>query len=441
MTSLSDEGSVDKVMAEDGLVKVPISHLEVGMFVAELDRPWLDTPFVVQGFTVKDQSEIEKLAEHCVHVYVKRWEASRVRDASHSDDLGAPAPSKIRALLKKRMRKFALRNTTDAEPQVSAASPMSVREAHPNARETYREALTFVRSLHHCAKAGQALDIEKAKKVVSGCVNSMIRNADAMIWMTRVKHPRDYIAEHSLNVCILAIAFGYHLELKTGKLNVLGLCGLLSDIGIVTVPSEILNKQGALTKEEVDVVQKHTIEGARLLSEVEGLPAVVKEVALTHHERPDGQGYPEGLGVKAAGRLADFSKMVAVVETYDALTSERSHASAKSSVEAQKILYEARGRQFDTDSSLQFMRVIGPYPPGTWVELGNGMVGVVLAAELKFRHLPRVIVTLGSDKKPVKYKTVDLFHTDSGGLDEGYLIKRPLKDGSYGMYLEGIQLG
>lgn len=233
-------------------------------------------------------------------------------------------------------------------------------------------------------------------------------------------------------------AFGRHLNFEEKELKKLGLCGLLHDVGKMKIPPEILDKPGVLTEDEFSIMQDHTVAGHKLLSEEEGVLPLAVDVVLNHHERPDGSGYPRGL---SEDEISEYAKIISVVDAYDAMTSDRCYSRAKSPVDAQKILYENRGKQFDEDCALQFMQAIGPYPPGTWVELHNEMVGIVLAGRRKFRHLPSVILVLDKDKQRVEQKTVDLHLTDKGGLDRGFLIKKTLKDGTYDLHLEDFKLG
>jgi len=258
-----------------------------------------------------------------------------------------------------------------------------------------------------------------------------------MLWMSRIKHESEYTAEHCLNVCILAIAFGRHLRFDAAELRMLGLCGLLHDVGKMRTPRLILNKRTTLTEEEFLIIKQHTIDGHKLLKEEGGTPARPIDVVLNHHERPDCKGYPRGL---KAGEISEYARIIAIVDAYDAMTSDRVYARAISPVDAQKEIYQNRGKQFDEEYALAFMQAVGPYPPGTIVELRNGMVGIVLAGQRKFRHLPTIVILRNEEKQVVAEKTVDLHLTDSGQLDKGFLIRRSLQDGAFDILLEDFKV-
>ena len=256
--------------------------------------------------------------------------------------------------------------------------------------------------------------------------------------MTKIKHSNEYTAEHCLNVCVLAIAFGRHLRMDERDLHLLGLCGLLHDVGKMRIPSAILNKPGRLTADEFEVMKGHTIAGSELLQETAGnLHELTLDVALNHHERPDGTGYPRAL---SAREISEFSRIISIVDTYDAITSNRCYAPEQPSADAQKIIFQHRGAQFDEELALHFIQAIGPYPPGTMVELRNGMVGIVLAGKPKFRHLPTVLLLRDAVKQPMEERTVELDLTDTGRLDKEFLIRRTHPDGAFGLSVRDYQV-
>lgn len=448
MDDLSDD--TKKTYAPENLVKISASQLQVGMYVAELDRPWLETPFLTQGFEIRHRSQIAKIGQYCDHVFVLRQGVSRAAHAASKKAaalpkggraFAGPRAAATAAVNKGTMVAGVARNKQKVKPLVRNRpvyeNTLPVHEAHPVARELRKKGKAAVDKLLDSAQTGQMLDTAAAQEVVSDCVESIVTNVDAMIWMSKIKHQNEYTAEHCLNVCILAIAFGRHLNFDQRELKNLGLCGLLHDVGKMKVPREILDKPGPLTEDERRIMRDHTVEGHKILNETQGMHQYAMDVALHHHETPDGSGYPGGL---RAGDLSEYSKIISVVDAYDAMTSDRCYARARSPVEALKILFENRGSQFDEQCALQFMQATGPYPPGTWVELHNGMVGVVLAGRRKFRHLPRVVMVLDANQRHIQRKIIDLHLTDTGELGKDFLIKTTLKDGAYDLHLEDFHL-
>ncbi|BFM15974.1 cyclic di-GMP phosphodiesterase [Maricurvus nonylphenolicus] len=397
--------------------KIHISEVGIGMFVSKLDRDWLETPFLMQGFVVENQDDIEVLAEYCEYVWIDAVQDTWVPPEEHA--VTGSTPKQKRYINK-----------------------ISSQQEHRQAIGVYREARKITKSLLEEARLGGAIDTEHAKATVHDCVNSILRNADALMWMGRMRNEDEYTAEHCLNVCILAISFGRHLGMAEEDLHKIGLCGLLHDVGKMRVPPAVLNKPGKLTEKEFKMMKAHTVHGRNLLMSSPGAYHGTVDVAYSHHERLDGTGYPRKL--KAAG-ISEFSRMIAIVDAYDAMTAERCYAPAMPTTEAIKIIYHNRGTQFDGRLADQFIEMIGLYPPGSIVELNNGMVGIVLNTNYRYRHLPKVILVRDSNKKPVREKIVNLAETEKGNLEHDFLIQRVLVDGSYNVRLKdyrekGLQL-
>jgi len=423
---------------KSSMIRVPVSGLKLGMFVAELDRPWLETPFLMQGFAIRHPSEIRKLQEYCDYVYVEKqgrtWGDKKDPFRTHFGLPKRSADGSGESGLQKRVttghRKTPLEVMLSAPPH---PVERSVEEEHPVARKAFQAAHNTVENLLEQARMGNAVDTQAAKEVVTDCVDSILRNPHALLWMAKIKHVDQYTMEHCLNVCILAVAFGRHLRLPKDDLVKLGIGGMLHDVGKMKIPPEILNKPERLSEEEFDVIKTHTEEGRKLLMKSEGSLSVAIDVANNHHERMDGKGYPRGL---FARELTSYARIIAIVDAFDAMTSDRCYDGAKSTLDALKEIYRKRGTQFDEDYSLEFIQLMGPYPPGTIVELMNGYVAIVLSSQEKKRHLPLVKLVLDDNKQKIGEEFIDLRDSQNGTLPKDWLIRRVLKDGENGVFLE-----
>jgi len=424
-------------------IRIPVSQLKEGMFIAELDRPWLETPFLMQGFVIHKQSEIRKLQELCSFVYVEKqgdsWAGKKnpfqlsfggAKRSTHGKN-----ESGLKAPIKRDEASKSLAGTINTREAHSVK--VRVADEHAYARKTYKHAKHSTVEILEQARLGNALDTDVAKGVVNHCVESILRNPNALMWMAKIKHADDYTLEHCLNVCILAIAFGRHLRMDEAKLERLGLCGLMHDVGKMQVPDAILNKPGRLTDEEFEEMQCHTTRGRDLLMKQEDALSYTIDAAMNHHERMDGKGYPRGL---FASELSDYARIVAIVDAFDAMTSERCYSKSKSTLDALKEIYRCRGKHFDEELALEFIQLIGPYPPGTIVELKNGFVGIVLSSKSKKRHLPFLKIILDQNKKPQEPKVVDLLDVERGTLGKEFLVKTVLKDGDFDVVLENYQV-
>jgi HD-GYP domain-containing protein (c-di-GMP phosphodiesterase class II) len=228
-----------------------------------------------------------------------------------------------------------------------------------------------------------------------------------------------------------------HLGLSEEQLQQLGLCGLLHDVGKMRVPPEVLNKPGGLNPKEMRIMMAHTIHGRNLLMAAGNIYSGAIDVAYNHHERMDGQGYPRKLSGDA---ISLFSRIVSIVDAYDAMTANRCYQRARTSTEALKIIYQERGKQFDEKLALAFLETVGLYPPGSIVELYNGAVGVVLEASTQYRHLPLVMLvrSAGGDKLD-KGQICNLSLIESGQLSKDHLIRKVHADGAFGISLRAFQ--
>ena len=178
----------------------------------------------------------------------------------------------------------------------------------------------------------------------------------------------------------------------------------------------------------------HTVHGRNLLLSSSGIYTGAIDVALSHHERIDGHGYPRQL---AGNSISRYSKIIAIVDAYDAMTADRCYQSARTSTEAIKIIYKERGQHFDEQLALKFLQTVGLYPAGSIVELHSGEVGMVIEANPRLRHLPRIVMLRDHNKEPVaKEVMVDLSLIEKGELSKDYLIKQVWKDKTFGITLK-----
>jgi hypothetical protein len=211
---------------------------------------------------------------------------------------------------------------------------------------------------------------------------------------------------------------------------------MLHDVGKAKVPVGILQKPGALTPDEFALMQRHAEYGRDILmGQSRSLSAAV-DVAYNHHERLDGNGYPRAL---KAGQIPYFAKVIAVVDTYDAITSNRVYDSCRSSMSALEILYRHRGTQFDPDLAQQFIQLIGIYPPGSLVELNTGELAIVTESNPGQRRRPRLAIVTTPEKDLLDLpRPVDLSHSVVNGDPLGLTIRKELPDGSHGVSLKSL---
>ncbi|MGD8573230.1 MAG: HD-GYP domain-containing protein [Gammaproteobacteria bacterium] len=363
-------------------IKVNVDELSEGMYVSKLDRPWTDTPFLFQGFRIESGQEIDELKQHCQYVFV---------DQDKSTGIGASLSSAS-------WQNTIVDSTTTTAPNCAAPTSNEFRHHMKHALKVHANAKSYINKIMADVRGGRQVNIREAKSLVSSLAKDIVENPTALMWLTQLKDRDEYTSIHSLNVCILALFFGRSLQLDNGQLNELGLGALMHDIGKLRVPLEILNKPGRLTDEEFDIMKQHAAHGYELLKTRSELTQASLDVIQHHHERIDGNGYPFGLVDEQIGL---YSKIVKIVDVYDAVTSKRVYQAEVPPYHALNCIYSDRNSAFDESLVQQFLKHMGIYPVGSTVELSTGEIGVVTTVNEK-RHLtPTLLLVLDPDKQPM----------------------------------------
>ncbi|RLA37805.1 MAG: hypothetical protein DRR03_01780 [Gammaproteobacteria bacterium] len=402
-------------------IKVDSKELELGMFVAELDRPWLESHFLFQGFIVSNQAELDDVRKSCAFVYVD-LEKSRLSDP------------------KTRQRLLAKAGANGKSPKIAGQKPYpkSFEDEIEGAEEIHSSAQEYVEKIFTDIRLGKALDTDEAKAVVADMMSSIIRNPDALALLSSLKAFDESEITHSMNVCTLALAFGRFLGMGIDPLQELGLGALLHDIGETRVPEETLKKRYGLTPDETHEMQRHTEHGADILKGMKGIPSSAVEIALTHHEKVNGKGYPNGLKGEDIGH---FSRVVSIIDVYDRLTHVANKQRYITSTDALKNMYEYRNVFFDGELIERYIQCLGIYPVGTVVELGSGEVGVVISVEPDHHLLPKLMLVRDADKQPVyPPRIINLRHYRGLAESAKVAIRRVLQPNAYGIDLKKYML-
>jgi len=402
------------------------------MYIEQLDRPWLETPYMLEGVWITSNDDIDELKQLCEFVYISEEKGKRLDSiissipATKQSKSGNPAKEEAQATSPFQVHYELERINTRPEP--SPDKPLDTKknvhvpfeEEIGHAREIHHKATEIVHSMYDDVRLGKSINATGAKTIVNQMVGSIVRNPDAQVWLTHLKNKDEYTAIHSLNVCIFSIAFGRHLGLPDDALSELGLGGLLHDLGKIRVPSEVLNKPGKLTTEEFGLMKEHPVHGGNILTTTKGLSPDVIDVALSHHERMNGTGYPHGLRSK---EISYFGRIVSIVDIYDATTSNRVYHSGMHSVDAMTQLYTMRQGFLDSQLVEQFIQCLGIYPVGSIVELYSGEIGVVIEINREHRLRPKLLLIMDGNKQRYKPpRIVDLAQFEMIGYDTEYDI-------------------
>lgn len=364
--------------------RISVEELRLGLYVCALDRPWLETPFLFQGFALREESELQQLRELCRYVYVDEARSEVPPLPAAAPTPAAPAGQDD---LERAFGRAPFPENTGFRRLVREAVLVRSR-----AREVVAEVLEDVR-------LGRSLRAADARALVGELAESITRNASAALWLTSLKRQDEYTSIHCINVCVLALAFGRFLGLPREELEVLGLGALLHDIGKMHTPDAILNKPDRLTPEEFDVIRRHPQQGYEALLGTQGIPPAALDIVRLHHERLSGRGYPLGLQGEAIPLAV---RITALADVYDAMTSDRVYQAAVPADRALKVLYAIAGDDFGEELVQQFIRCIGIYPVGSLVELESGALGVVIGADPHWRLKPVVVLVRDAQGREVQ---------------------------------------
>jgi HD-GYP domain-containing protein (c-di-GMP phosphodiesterase class II) len=416
-------------------LKVPTVDLDIGMYVSGLDRPWLGTPFVTQGFFIESADDIERLRQHCDWVLVD----SR---RSHKPKVLRPKPVRSpetgAGTDKNRLerRRVPIKQIFHGRTIAPYSDDTYWEDEQPLANEALDTLVHDIDDMFGDVSGGQKLNVIRLRKSVEPVVDSISRNPDACLWVARLKRHDKYTYKHSLGASIWAVSMGRQLGLPRHDLRSLAMGCMLMDVGKLRVDQELLQADRELNVEEMAEVASHVNHGLDILQESGVMNQDVLDMVAHHHERYDGSGYPAGLH---NNQIPPFARIAGIVDTYDAITTARSYADALSPSDAIKVLYRARDLDFQAELVEAFIQAIGIYPAGTLVELSSGEVGVVVAEYRTRRLRPKVMILLDEKKRQLrKSRVIDLQELSAANGNLPLSIVRSLEPEAFGIDLADV---
>ncbi len=383
------------------LREIPVEQLSFGMFISKLDRPWTETPFVFQGFVLKSDKQLEVLKKFCKHVFVDPEKEDR------------PEIGKVTAEDLAKVRGTTVYKVT-----------ASVEVEMPVAQKTYSNTTGIVRELSRAVEIGKSIDSTRSHEAAAQITESVVRNPDAMALLIKLQEKSGATLSRAAEVSVMMTIFGRFLQLPQDRLEILGMLGLLQDVGKLKLPTELAART-PVTAAEIELYRTHVDHSVRILSSTPGLPAELPGLASLHHERFDGSGYPRGL----RGDAIAFPGLIAgIVDAFDTLTAPQPVGENLSPAKALSIIYKGRGTQFHPALAEQFIQCISIFPVGSVVELNSGDVAVVIAQNMVRRMQPRIMIVKDAKGNPLTpYKMLDLMKEPKFRPDEPYRIQRSLE--------------
>ncbi len=353
--------------------KIDVTQLRKGMFICGTDRKWIEIPFFRRKFPITSDKQINTLRAYCKFVYI---------DTEKGVDV---------------ISRPEIQTVIEHNDEASVDKDSS-KQSHDDSlyKKTYAQSQTVLSEVLNDVRLGRSVDNPKVRGVVQELIVNVLKDSQAMIGLIQLKDKNDTLARKSVNVCILALAFGKHIGIPKDKMYALGLGALLHDVGMVQIPNKILLKKQPLTPAERVIMEKHTEYGLAVLAKTTDIPVDALKIIHSHHERMDGKGYPQKLQAKEIGLLV---RMVTIVSVYEALTRERFYTETLSPVAALKYLYTSGKTIFDAHLVEKFIQALGIYPSGCVVELSTGELGIVVNVNPQDRLRPTLCIVTNAQKQ------------------------------------------
>lgn len=357
--------------------RVDVNDLDFGMFVAELDRPWLDSPFLFQGFIIEGEEELFTLREVCRYVYVDTERSLPARNISRATAASAVSP--------------------DYVPPAAGAHAEVVRRNNPQEfARRFQQVISLQKRAHLALirlldqrRLGRRVPTGIVMDVVRDLTESILDNPNTALWLTKLREQDEFNAMHSINVAILAIAFGRHLGLPRETLHEIGLGAMLHDIGLNEPSNDIIRNKIHLDEADFAIVRRHPLDGLYSLKRLNEMPKVSQDIIRWHHERIDGSGYPHGL---CGDDIPRHVLIAGIADVYDAMTSDRAYRKALQPPDALSELTRQADRTFGRELVRSFIHCVGIYPVGSVVKLNNGAIGMVASTFPGVRLSPLVLL-------------------------------------------------
>ena len=383
-------------------IQYRVEQLDKGMYVAELDRPWIGTPFMFQGFIIENDGDLAQLKQYCKYVFV--------------DDLKSRSDPVVQEKLH-----GAVRGSTITVEIKEWKGFDTLRKNIKTIRQQSDTAVVRLTKLAESDAGDRSEHLRDTREAVIHLINDISADPKTSLWMRIISEQDATIGRHAMNTTILAVGFAADLGWDAVLQGVVGEGAMLHDVGMAKIPRHIRDKPTALNRDERRLIKLHPGYAAAHLDSSTGLDPRILDIARHHHERLDGSGYPDGL---TGDMIPDYVRLVSICDVYDSYTTAQCYRPQLTPSAAVARLTKRTATHFSKELVEKFIRWIGIYPLGSLVRLHNNSLAIIVASDEKKRLHPTVLLVRDPTGKAVlPRRTLNLEFIDSSGLSAQWGIR------------------
>lgn len=346
--------------------RITVDQLRVGLHIRL--ESWMDHPFLFSSFKIRNEKQLQQLRSLGItHVLCDRRKSDLPPlPAPKAEAAPAPVPAQPDPELEAMW----------AEKKERREKLSRQREALGRCERQFADGASTVQTVLRNLFARPADSVEQAQVLVSGLVDSMLADKDVVLHLVNAKAGDENAYYHALNVTMLALVLGKEAQLDAEAMRALGLGSLLHDIGREKIPSKILLNKLPWTKAEQNFYQQHVAYGLDMAQQLPGVSAAALDVIAMHHELLDGSGYP---GKRSGEQIGKLARIACIANAFDGYCNRANPAESLTPAEAIAYMFKNEPGKYDPVLLQLFVRSMGIYPPGSVVQLNNGLIGLVMS--------------------------------------------------------------
>lgn len=352
------------------MARIAVDRLQPGVFISLTEIGWLRHPFLLNEFRITSERQVRALREMGLKEVV--WDPSR----STAEPLKVSPPGTANTDEEIDFGSAALASMLD-DKRRRVERVRALRETLARREREYEQSIQSASSILRLITAKPLEAHTRAKALIQRNVDVLLNSESVAVHLVNQKAREIGLPQHSLNVMVLSLLLGKALDLSEEEMRSLGMGALLHDVGKHEIPPRILRAVNRTPPEE-EFYRAHIGYGIKDVSDMRELTTAARNIIACHHERFDGSGFPNKLVGEKIPRLA---RIVAIANRYDNLCNPLDVKLAKMPVEALAQMLKRESGYFETELLNRFIRMMGIYPPGTFVRLSNGCVGLVMETD------------------------------------------------------------